>query len=132
PYYLRPNAIPWATVAPTLIFKDGAVWMAVGSPGSERIFSSISQFLINIFDRNMSIDEAVKQPRFHCSLGGKISLEDRFSPDLYDFLASKGYRIDKREPYSFYLGAIHAVIKKSSGGFQGAAEIRRDGTAEGA
>ncbi|MFP4466628.1 MAG: gamma-glutamyltransferase family protein [Candidatus Goldiibacteriota bacterium] len=131
PYYLRPNAVPWATVAPSLIFRGDSIWMAVGSPGSERIFSTISQFLINIFDNNMPLDAALKQPRFHCSLGGKVSLEDRFNQDIYGFLSEKGYRVDKREPYSFYLGAIHAVIKKSSGGFQGAAEIRRDGAAEG-
>ena len=44
-----------------------------------------------------------------------------------------GYKIDIRERYSFFLGAIHAVLKRQTGdgGFQGVAEVRRDGTAEG-
>ncbi len=43
-----------------------------------------------------------------------------------------GYKIDIKERFSFYLGAIHAVLKRQTGdGFQGVAEIRRDGTAEG-
>jgi gamma-glutamyltranspeptidase/glutathione hydrolase len=133
PFYLRPNAVPWATVAPTLIFRNKEIWLAVGSPGSERIFSSIAQFLIHVVDEHQPIDEAMRAPRLHCSLGGRVSLEaERFPDALVPFFREKGYRIDKREPYSFYLGAIHAVLKKHDGsGFQGVAEVRRDGTAEG-
>ncbi|MBC2700729.1 MAG: gamma-glutamyltransferase [ANME-2 cluster archaeon] len=133
PFYLRPNAVPWATVAPTLIFCNKKIWMAVGSPGSERIFSSIAQFLIHVVDEHQSIGEAMRAPRLHCSLGGRISLEaERFPEELITFFEQKGYRIDKREAFSFYLGAIHAVMKKHDDtGFQGVAEIRRDGTAGG-
>jgi gamma-glutamyltranspeptidase/glutathione hydrolase len=133
PYYLRPNAPPWATVAPSLIFKNKKLWMVVGSPGSARIFSSIAQFLIHVIDEDMPISDAMNAPRLHCSLGGKLSIEaERFPPELIEYLKEKGYRIDEREPYSFYLGAIHAVLKKHDGsGYQGVAEIRRDGLAGG-
>jgi gamma-glutamyltranspeptidase/glutathione hydrolase len=133
PFYLRPNAVPWATVAPTLIFNDKDVWMAVGSPGSERIFSTIAQFLIHVVDEHQSLYEAMFAPRLHCSLGGRVSLEaDRFPDELLALFQEKGYRINKKKPFSFYLGAIHAVLKKYDGtGFQGVAEIRRDGTAGG-
>lgn len=75
----------------------------------------------------------MRAPRLHCSLGGRVSLEaERFPEELTTFFEQKGYRIDKREPFSFYLGAIHAVMKKHDDtGFQGVAEIRRDGTAGG-
>jgi gamma-glutamyltranspeptidase/glutathione hydrolase len=133
PFYLRPNAVPWATVAPTLIFNKEDIWMALGSPGSERIFSTLAQFLLYIIDEKMDLNEAMRAPRVHCSLGGRVSLEaERFSPDLIKFLKEKGYRIDRREPYSFYLGAVHAVMRRENGsGFEGVAEIRRDGTASG-
>jgi gamma-glutamyltranspeptidase/glutathione hydrolase len=133
PFYLRPNAVPWATVAPTLIFYNKEIWMAVGSPGSERIFSSIAQFLIHVVDEHQPIDEAMRAPRLHCSLGGRVSLEaERFPDELVTLFQQKGYRIDKRKPFSFYLGAIHAVLKKHDGtGFQGVADVRRDGTAGG-
>ncbi len=133
PFYMRPNAVPWATVAPTLIFNDKEIWMAVGSPGSERIFSSITQFLLHTIDEYKSISEAMRAPRLHCSLGGRVSIEaERFSQKLLEALRQMGYRIDQREPYSFYLGAIHAVLRKHDGsGFQGVAEVRRDGTAVG-
>lgn len=133
PFYLRPNAVPWATVAPSLIYDNKNVWMAVGSPGSERIFSVIAQFLIHILDESQSIDKAIIEPRFHCSLGGRISYEENmFSDEILGFFQKNGYRMDKREPFSFYFGAIHAVLKKrDDSGFQGVAEVRRDGMAEG-
>ncbi|MFC1850852.1 gamma-glutamyltransferase family protein [candidate division CSSED10-310 bacterium] len=132
PYYIRPNANPWATVAPTLIYNDENIWMSLGSPGSERIVSNILLFLLRVIDRNYSIDEAMKAPRLHCSLGGRVSIEaGRFAPSVIDYLKKQGYRIDQREDYSFYLGCLQAVVKKQSGqGFQGIADIRRDGSAK--
>lgn len=134
PFYLRPNAIPWATVAPTIVLdKNQKAWMALGSPGSERIFSTLTQFLLKVIDENVSIDKAMLAPRIHCSMGGRISLEaERFSPELIDFFEKKGYRLDLREGFSFYLGCIQAVMRlKDNKGFQGIADIRRDGTAQG-
>lgn len=133
PFYLRPNKEPWATVAPSMVFRGDDLWMALGSPGSERIISTLAQFLIHVIDRDLPIDKAMEAPRMHCTLGGRISLEaERFAPDLVDFLKKKGYRIDIREPYSFYIGCLQAVLKKHTGpGFQGVADVRRDGTAGG-
>ncbi len=133
PYYLRPNHPPWATVSPTLVYRNDKIWIAVGSPGSERVLSAITQFLLNITELDMSIDEAVKAPRLHCSLGGLISLEaERFPANLPAYLESKGYRIQRYEPYSFYLGALHVVLKRhDEKGFQGVADLRRDGMAAG-
>ncbi len=133
PFYLRPNYVPWATVAPTFITLGDELWMALGSPGSERIISTITQVLIHVIDRNLPIDQAIKAPRMHCSLGGRVSLEaDRFPPAVLELLKKKGYRLDLRQPFSFYLGCVQAVLKRQKGkGFQGVADIRRDGTARG-
>ena len=133
PFYLRPNAVPWATVIPSLAFYKGNLWLALGSPGSERIMSGLAQFLIHVVDEGMSIGEAMLEPRLHCSLGGRISLEaDRFPITVIESLQERGYRINKKESFAFYLGAIHAVLKCHDGvAFQGVADIRRDGTTEG-
>jgi gamma-glutamyltranspeptidase/glutathione hydrolase len=133
PFYLRPNKPPWATVVPTLLFLGDDLWMSLGSPGSERIISILAQFLLHVIDGNLSMEKAMKAPRLHCSLGGRISLEaDRFSPGLLEFLKKKGYRVDTREPFAFYLGCIQAVLKRHTGkGFQGIADVRREGIAKG-
>lgn len=133
PFYLRPNAVPWATVAPTLVFNDEKLWLALGSPGSERIISTLTLFLLNLIDKKNSLANAMLAPRFHCSLGGRVSLEaGRFPESLIPYLEYKGFRIDRREDFAFYLGCVQAVLQKHDGsGFQGVADIRRDGTAVG-
>ncbi len=133
PYYLRPNAIPWSSVAPVIALYKDKPWLVAGSPGSERIFSAMSQFLSHIVDSSLSIREAMLEPRFHCTVGGKLSIEaERVDPDILSYLEQVGYKLDRREPYSFYLGAIHAVLNcQTKNEFQGVAEIRRDGIAAG-
>jgi gamma-glutamyltranspeptidase/glutathione hydrolase len=132
-YNLRPGGIPWPCATPTIVFKKNLPWMVLGSPGSQRIFSSMAQFLSLVIDRHMSIDKAMMHPRIHSEQNGELSMEiERIDPSVIKFLEKKGYRIKAREPYSFYMGAIHAALKCQTGqGFQGAADIRRDGTAMG-
>jgi gamma-glutamyltranspeptidase/glutathione hydrolase len=132
-YNLRPNGIPWPCAAPSIVFHEGRPWMVLGSPGSQRIFSSMAQFLSGVIDGRLSIGEAMMRPRLHSEEDGELSLEaERIDPGIIEFLETKGYRIKRRAPFSFYLGAIHAVLKRHTGeGLQGVADIRRDGTAGG-
>ncbi len=133
PYYLRPNAAPWTSVAPAIVYQNDKPWMILGSPGSSRIFSAVSHFLSRIIDGNMSIDKAMSKPRIHCSMDGIISIEEGFANDkVAPYLEKLGYEINIKDRFSFYHGAIHAVLKCQRGeGFQGIAEVRRDGSAEG-
>lgn len=133
PYYLRPNAVPWSSVAPAILFVEDRPWMVLGSPGSERIFTAISQFLIQMIDGGRSMTQAMEQPRLHCTMGGTVHLEaERFDPAIIDHLERAGYSVERRRSHSFYLGAIYAALRCRTGkGFQGVAEIRREGSAAG-
>jgi gamma-glutamyltranspeptidase/glutathione hydrolase len=129
PYYLRPNVVPWASVAPTIIFKNKRPWLAIGSPGSDRITSTILQVLIRL--RQQSPFDAVAAPRLHCSYDGKVSIEAAYMrDDILEFLKSKGFKIDIREPMSFYLGCVQMVLAENNE-FIGVADPRRDGSAMG-
>jgi gamma-glutamyltranspeptidase/glutathione hydrolase len=129
PYYLRPNAVPWASVAPTLVFRGRRPWLAIGSPGSERITPSIVQVLLRL--ENHSLAEAVDAPRLHCSLDGVVSLEaSRMRDDIPRALERQGFTVKVRDPYSFYLGCVQAV-QRSRKELLGAADPRRDGSAGG-
>ncbi len=129
PYFLRPNAAPWASVAPTIVFKGRTPWLAIGSPGSERITPSILQVLVRLRDQKPLA--AVDAPRLHCSLSGKVSLEAaRMSDEIPEALERHGFQVDVREPYSFYLGCIQLVLQER-GRFTGVADPRRDGSASG-
>ena len=129
PYYMRPNAAPWASVAPTIVFRGRKPWVAIGSPGSERITPSIFQVLLRL--QTMSPFAAVDAPRLYCSLKGKVSLEQtRMRDDIPAALKKHGYEIDRRDPYSFYMGCVQLVVREGTE-FIGVADPRRDGSASG-
>ncbi len=133
PYYLRPNAVPWSSGSPTIVFHDDRPWIALGSPGSERIYSSLAQFLVQIADGGHGLDRAMLAPRLHCAIGGTISLESgRFDAEVIEYLERQGYAIDPQADFAFALGCIQATLKcQSRPGFQAVADIRREGTAAG-
>lgn len=133
PHFLRPNGIPASMVCPTIVLRNQQPWLVTGSPGSERIISTVAQFLLHIFEGALSLDEAMRRPRLHCSGDGVINLEsERFEREIITDLSRSGYELTHREAYAFYLGAIHTVLKcQTIPGFQGVAEIRRDGIARG-
>jgi gamma-glutamyltranspeptidase/glutathione hydrolase len=129
PYYLRPNAAPWASVAPTIGFRGRKPWLVIGSPGSQRITPAIVQVLLRL--KNQSPFDAVEAPRLHCSLDGKVSLEvSRMRSDIPEALERAGFELDLRDPYSFYLGCVQLVIRDRNT-FTGFADLRRDGSAAG-
>ena len=130
PYYLRPNAVPWASVTPTIVMRGRRPWIALGSPGSERIASAVAQVLIRIA-RGAAPLEAVSAPRLHCSLDGRVSLEaSRFRNDVPSSLRRRGFSIDEREPFAFYMGCVQ-LVQRGRKEFIGVADPRRDGSAGG-
>jgi gamma-glutamyltranspeptidase/glutathione hydrolase len=129
PYYMRPNASPWASVAPTIVFRGRYPWVAIGSPGSERITSSILQVLLRL--RRQAPLDAVSAPRMHCGIRGEVSLEAaRMRDDIPRALQRHGFTIRPRDPYSFYLGCVQLVTSEHRL-LVGVADPRRDGSAAG-
>ena len=132
-YNLRPNGIPWSSVAPALVSVGGKPWLAAGSPGSQRGFAATANFLSAVLDGELPISSAMSKPRLYANMAGQISIEaGRVDSAVFTHLEQAGYRIRPREDYSFFLGAIHAVLRcHTKDEYQGVADVRRDGTAEG-
>ena len=129
PYYLRPNASPWASVAPTIVFRGRRPWLAIGSPGSQRITPSIVQVLLRL--KHQPPLSAVASPRLFCSINGEVSLETtRMRDDIPPALEAHGFTVKPRDPYSFYLGCVQLVLREGET-FIGVADPRRDGSAAG-
>lgn len=130
PYYMRPNAVPWASVAPTILFRGRYPYLVIGSPGSERITSSILQVLIRLQHKELPF-EAVSAPRLHAEVDRTVSLEaTRMRDDIPEALREHGFNIRVRDPYSFYMGCVQLVLKGNSE-LIGVADPRRDGSAGG-
>ena len=134
PNYLRPGGKPASFVVPTIVMHDQKPWLVTGSPGTERILSTVAQFLIHVIDSGLPISVAMQRPRLHYSPEGVLSIEaGRFEQKVNEYLQDQAEQFSVRRDHSFYLGAIHSVLRcQSKDGFQGAAEMRRDGIAAGA
>lgn len=132
PHYLRPGAVPWASVAPAIAFIGNQPYIAIGSPGSERIVSAIVQVLLRL-EMGATPYDAVQAPRMHASAKGRVSLEiTRMRNDIPQILEKQGFEIDPRDPYSFYMGSVQMVTRDpKSGELIGIADPRRDGSAGG-
>ncbi len=135
PYYLLPGNKPWSSVAPTIITRRKRPVLVLGSPGSERISTALSQVLIRYIDGNQSLARAIEEPRFHTSDKKKMQMEKRrFTKEVKSTFEETGYDIRMRGSYSFFLGCIQAIElpqKKNNYEFCGVADPRRDGSAKG-
>ncbi len=129
PYYLRPNGVPWASVAPTVVFRGRRPWLVLGSPGSERITSAILQVFLRLLEGRPL--QAVASPRLHCSASGRVTLEGAWMrDDIPPELAYRGFKVRLIEPFSFYLGCVQLVVRRGKT-LVGVADPRRDGEAKG-
>lgn len=128
PFHLRPGNVPWSSVCPSILFQNDSPWMVVGSPGSSRIFSTMCQFISGVLDGGLSIYDAMERARFYYSPLNQLHLEQ--DDTMMYYAQQNKYSVVMRNRYSFYMGAIHAVVLRD-GGFEGVAEVRRDGNARG-
>ena len=62
---IAPGKRPLSSMTPTIVEKDGALFMVTGSPGGPRIISTTLLSLVNVIDYGMDASEAVSAPRFH-------------------------------------------------------------------
>ncbi|EGY80789.1 gamma-glutamyltransferase [Peptoniphilus indolicus] len=116
---------PLSSMSPTIILKDGKVYMVVGSPGGTRIITTVLQVISNVIDHEMDIAEAVAKPRFHMQwLPDEIRIEkDTLVKDVKVKLENMGYKVTKKP----VMGDVNAIIKDpKTGTFYGAKDPRTE------
>jgi gamma-glutamyltranspeptidase/glutathione hydrolase len=126
---ILPGKRPLSSMAPTIVLKDGELYMLLGGPGGSRIPTAVLEVFLNVVDFGMNPQEAVDAPRFHHQwLPDAISVERGFSPDALALLRSRGHVVREDQ------GGVSAVVElivKDGGWLQGAADARRFGRAAG-
>jgi gamma-glutamyltranspeptidase / glutathione hydrolase len=90
---IGPGKRPLSAMSPTIVLKDGKLFLVLGSPGGPTIISTVANVLMGVVDFGMDIQEAVNAPRFHHQwLPDEVRAEDRISPDTLAILRAKGHK----------------------------------------
>lgn len=105
---IEPNKRPLSSMSPTIILKDGKLFMIVGSPGGARIITTVLQVIVNVIDHKMDISEAVSAPRFHMQwLPDEIRIEKFSMPnDVKGNLEKMGYLVVTKP----VMGDVNAIM----------------------
>ncbi|HEY1913548.1 MAG TPA: gamma-glutamyltransferase [Vicinamibacterales bacterium] len=92
---IAPHKRPLSAMTPTILLKDGKLFMTVGAPGGSRIPTAVLQVILNVVDFGMNVQDAIDAPRVHHQwLPDRLSLERGISPDTVALLKSRGYDVD--------------------------------------
>jgi len=98
---IAPGKRPLSSMAPTLVTRDGRIFLVLGSPGGSRIITITLETALNIIDYGMAPQEAVDAPRLHHQwLPDEVDLEPwSVSPDSAKLLTDMGYRLVQQTPW---------------------------------
>ncbi|MDQ6707078.1 MAG: gamma-glutamyltransferase [Acidobacteriota bacterium] len=124
---IAPHKTPLSSMTPTILLRDGKLFLVVGSPGGPTIINTVLQVILNVVDFHMNAQQAIDQPRIHHQwLPDAITMERGFSPDTIDLLKAKGHQIKE-------VGAIGdaALILNDGTWLEGAPDGRSEATAKG-
>jgi len=127
----RPNSPaggkrPRSSMSPTIVLRDGAPWLALGSPGGSMIITTVLQILVNRIDRGMGLPEAIAAPRASQRNTPAVAAEPAFrsSPEAAALTSTYGHTFSSTPE----IGAATGIEVLPDGTTLAAAEpVRRGG-----
>jgi len=137
PNIVAPGKRPRTTLTPTIVTKDGAPVLAIGTPGGDSQDQQILQVLVNVIDFGMPLQAAVDSARFNTlsiqsSFGehriepGVLEVERGVSEAVRADLVDRGHRLRLYPVASYPTGIVAAGVDPATGKLRGAADVRRE------
>jgi gamma-glutamyltranspeptidase/glutathione hydrolase len=128
---IGPGKRPLSAMTPTIVLKNGKLFLVLGSPGGPTIITTVANILMGVVDYGLNIEQAVNAPRFHDQwMPDQIEMEAvGFSPDTVGILEHMGHKI---KAASGYWGDAECIaVGEKTGELLGASDGRNDGKAAG-
>ena len=126
---IEPKKRMLSSMTPTIVEKNGDLFMTLGTPGGSTIITSVVQTILNVHEFNMTMQEAVNSARFHHQWKpDSIRIEsDYFSKDVKNQLLKSGYKLNDKGS----IGRVDGILVKKDKTLEGGADKRGDDTAIG-
>ncbi|MDB9859220.1 gamma-glutamyltransferase [Flavobacteriaceae bacterium] len=128
---IQPEKRMLSSMTPTIVEKNGKLYMTLGTPGGSTIITSVLQTILNVHEFGMTMQEAVDAPRFHHQwLPDEIRMEPNvFDKKLVKQLEILGYSINEKD--SPVIGKVDGILVLDDNSYEGGADYRGDDTAVG-
>ncbi|GFZ96657.1 MULTISPECIES: gamma-glutamyltransferase family protein [Sphingobium] len=137
PNVLVPGKRPRTTLSPSMVLKDGAPYLAIGTPGGDNQDQQIMNVLLRVLAFDQPLQAAIEAPRinsnhFHASFAikkdepGVLEIENRVPQSVRDDLAARGHKLDVLGPFAVSTGIVAAGVVPGSGTLRGGADVRRE------
>tara|TARA_B100000683_G_scaffold117776_2_gene115775 strand:+ start:4438 stop:6114 length:1677 start_codon:yes stop_codon:yes gene_type:complete len=111
-----------SSMTPTILEKEGELYMILGSPGGSTIITSVFQTILNVVEYNMGMQEAVNQSRFHHQWKPDVIFMEKDKFNCQSNLKSIGHDIKERNS----IGRVDAILVLPDGSYEGGADPRGD------
>jgi gamma-glutamyltranspeptidase/glutathione hydrolase len=130
---IGPGKRPLSAMTPSIVLKDGKLFLVLGSPGGARIITTVANILMGVVDYGMNIQEAVNAPRFHNQwMPDIVNVEQWFSPDAVRLLQQMGHKVEIGETVAgdwvpYWSDGECAAIDLKTNERLGASDVRNNG-----
>ena len=126
---IEPKKRMLSSMTPTIVEKEGDLYMTLGTPGGSTIITSVVQTILNVHEFEMTMNEAVNSPRFHHQWKpDSIRIEiDYFDKKVKKQLINSGYKLNDKGA----IGRVDGILVRKDKMLEGGADKRGDDTAIG-
>lgn len=120
---VEPEKRMLSSMTPTIVLKEGKVFLVTGSPGGSRIITTVLQVVLNVIDHDFNIAEATAADRVHHQWWpDEVRVEKVFNGDTRRLLEQRGHTMSPQDS----MGSTQSIMRQD-GRFYGASDPRRPG-----